>query len=75
MGVQPPFLYEPPSRYSFAGPTDRGFNPKAATHASWAPPTPAPKRNGPLIDFNKHPDSVDPLPGVYDSIPNWCCSI
>lgn len=61
MGVQPPFLYDPPSRYSFNGPTDRAYNPKAATEASWSPPKPKQKQDGPLIDFNKHPDSVGRL--------------
>lgn len=60
MGVEPPFLYDHPSKYTFNGPTDNGFNPKAATIASWTPaqPKPKPKRDGPLIEFNKHPDSV-----------------
>ena len=60
MGVEPPFLYDHPSKYTFNGPTDNGFNPKAATIASWIPtqPKPKPKSDGPLIEFNKHPDSV-----------------
>ncbi|KAF7509418.1 hypothetical protein GJ744_007981 [Endocarpon pusillum] len=57
MGVEPPFIYDHPSRYSFNGPTDRGFNPKAATQASWSPPVSKPKQDGPLLNFNKHPDS------------------
>ncbi|MCJ1320617.1 hypothetical protein MMC15_005957 [Xylographa vitiligo] len=60
MGADPPFLYDHPSRYSFTGPTEKGFNPKAASHASWTP-RPAPqKRDGPLInskELNRHPDS------------------
>ncbi|KAJ5172876.1 hypothetical protein N7492_005469 [Penicillium capsulatum] len=53
----PPFLYDRPSTYSLYGPTDRPFNPKAATEASRtrAPPKPQPK--GPLLDINRHPDS------------------
>ena len=58
MGVEPPFIYDHPSRYSFDGPTDRAFNPKAATQASWSPPASKPKQDGPLVNFNKHPDSV-----------------
>jgi hypothetical protein len=58
MGVEPPFLYDPPNRYSFSGPTERGFNPKAATQASWSPPASRAKPDGPLINFNQHPDSV-----------------
>lgn len=60
MGVEPPFLYDPPSRYSFTGPTEKGFNPKAASQASLLPPRPRPKQEGPLIDtreLNRHPDS------------------
>lgn len=59
MGVEPPFLYDPPSRYSFIGPTEKGFNPKAATQASWSPPPRSPRRQeGPLINnINRHPDS------------------
>ncbi|KAL9622749.1 MAG: hypothetical protein Q9160_002867 [Pyrenula sp. 1 TL-2023] len=57
MGADPPFIYDPPSRYSFSGPTEKGFNPKAATQASWTPTMPRPKQEGPLVNFNKHPDS------------------
>ncbi|EXJ54142.1 hypothetical protein A1O7_09479 [Cladophialophora yegresii CBS 114405] len=62
MGVEPPFIYDRPSTYTFGGPTDRGFNPKAATHASWAPKAQKPKQDGPLVDFNKHPDSYIVVP-------------
>ncbi|KAJ5081849.1 hypothetical protein NUU61_010113 [Penicillium alfredii] len=53
----PPFLYDRPSTYSFYGPTDRGFNPKAATQASWIREQPKPKQRGPLVNVNRHPDS------------------
>ncbi|KAI9934952.1 hypothetical protein ASPWEDRAFT_175672 [Aspergillus wentii DTO 134E9] len=53
----PPFLYGPPSTYSFTGPTDRPFNPKAATQASKSRESPKPKSKRPFINFNKHPDS------------------
>ncbi|RMZ79794.1 hypothetical protein DV738_g3223, partial [Chaetothyriales sp. CBS 135597] len=54
----PPFIYDSPSTYTFAAPTERGFNPRAATQASWAPRVPRTmKQDGPLVDFNKHPDS------------------
>ncbi|KAI1612905.1 hypothetical protein EDD36DRAFT_496134 [Exophiala viscosa] len=62
MGVQPPFIYDKPSHYNFANPTSRAFNPKAATEASWAPTTSRPKQTGPLIDFNKHPDTYVVVP-------------
>jgi len=58
MGVAPPFIYDRPSTYTFGAPTNRGFNPKAVTQASWSSPAPKHKKNGPLVDFNQHPDSV-----------------
>lgn len=58
MGVEPPFIYDKPSAYTFDGPTGRGFNPKAATQASWSPKQPKPKQDGPLVSFNRHPDAV-----------------
>ena len=61
MGFEPPFLYEHPARYSFLGPTDKEFNPRAASQATWSPPKPRPKPQvGPLINsvgINRHPDS------------------
>ncbi|KAL8777161.1 MAG: hypothetical protein Q9194_002720 [Teloschistes cf. exilis] len=61
-----PFLYDHPSKYSFAGPTDKAWDPKAVTRASYAAPLPPrPKREGPLIDameFNRHPDSYFVVP-------------
>ncbi|KAE8376430.1 hypothetical protein BDV26DRAFT_234423 [Aspergillus bertholletiae] len=57
MGESPPFLYGTPSAYSFGGPTDRPFNPRAATQASWTRPSSKPKPKGPLVNFNRHPDS------------------
>lgn len=54
----PPFLYASPSAYSFKGPTDRGFNPRAATEASWTRPADKPKQKGPLVNLNRHPDTV-----------------
>lgn len=58
-----PFLYDHPSKYSFTGPTDKAWDPKAVTRASYAASNlspPKPKQDGPLIDakeFNRHPDS------------------
>ncbi|RAR14097.1 hypothetical protein DDE83_002515 [Stemphylium lycopersici] len=44
-------------------PTQPHFDPKAVTRASYMPPPPPKKKpNGPLIDFNKHPDSFLILP-------------
>jgi hypothetical protein len=70
MGVEPPFIYDHPSRYSFSGPTEKGFNPKAATQASWSPPREKPKQDGPLLNFNKHPDSVGYFPFAMPVLSN-----
>lgn len=47
------------------------FNPKAVTMASRTPPSPPKKKqDGPLVDFNKHPDSYLFLPyGKTDAKP------
>ncbi|OAL03132.1 hypothetical protein IQ06DRAFT_124592 [Phaeosphaeriaceae sp. SRC1lsM3a] len=51
-----PYLYNAPI-------DDSTFNPKAVTMASRMPPAPPKKKqDGPLIDFNKHPDSYLILP-------------
>ncbi|KAK2742827.1 hypothetical protein FQN57_005118 [Myotisia sp. PD_48] len=57
----PPFLYDPPPKLGVNSPVP-SFNPKAVTQASWAPRPVKPKKNGPLIDFNKHPDSYGVIP-------------
>jgi hypothetical protein len=61
MGVgDAPYLYDPPSRRQIAYPYS-DFDPKAVTRASWISATEStvskPKKEGPLIDFNRHPDS------------------
>ena len=59
-GVSEPYMYDPPSKYTFTGASEKGFSPRAATQASWTPPRPRPKVEGPLIqskEFNRHPDS------------------
>jgi len=61
MGAAQPYMYDKPSTYTFGSPTSRPFNPRAATQASWTPPAPKFKQDGPLIDFNRHPDSVRDL--------------
>ncbi|KAE8145982.1 hypothetical protein BDV25DRAFT_163419 [Aspergillus avenaceus] len=58
----PPFLYGNPTAYDFRGPTDRPFNPKAVTQASWTRPASKPKPKGPLVNLNRHPDSYCNLP-------------
>ncbi|GFF40870.1 hypothetical protein IFM58399_06070 [Aspergillus lentulus] len=64
----PPFLYGPASSHSFYGPTDRPFNPKAVTQASWTRPKPKPKQKGPYVSFNRHPDSYSNFP---DGASRW----
>ncbi|KAH9871152.1 hypothetical protein J1614_006727 [Plenodomus biglobosus] len=50
-----PYLYQPQ--------TESTFNPKAVTMASRMPPSPTKKKqDGPLINFNKHPDSYLVVP-------------
>ncbi|KAI9886670.1 MAG: NADPH-adrenodoxin reductase [Watsoniomyces obsoletus] len=66
MGVEQPFLYDPPSRNSYVE-----FNPKAISQASsFQRSRPMPKQEGPLVEFNKHPDSYLILPyGNIDAKP------
>ncbi len=54
MGVEPPFLYDPPTKQN-SSPYGGGFNPKIVSQASLVPPKPRPKQEGPLVNFNKHP--------------------
>jgi len=55
MGRWQPYLYNAPQ--------DADFNPKAVTMASRQPPSPTKKRpDGPLVNFNRHPDSYFVLP-------------
>ena len=63
MGNGQPYLYNPPARYSAIDPYN-GFNPKSVTMASnTSPSPPKPKPEGPLLNFNRHPDSYLILPG------------
>ena len=64
MGAGQPYLYDAPKRFNPELPdTYDNFNPKAVTMASRMPkPPPKPKPKGPLIDFNRHPDSYFVLP-------------
>jgi hypothetical protein len=56
--ASPPFLYDPPSRWSFNDSMTASFNPKAVTEQSRVPQPPRHQPNGPLVGFNRHPDSV-----------------
>ncbi|KAH6629512.1 hypothetical protein C7974DRAFT_472292 [Boeremia exigua] len=70
MGRWQPYLYSAPERQSMNDTRDN-FNPKAVTMASrMPPPPPKKKQDGPLVDFNKHPDSYLFLPyGKTDAKP------
>lgn len=60
-GSWQPYLYQPQTD-SIDLPRST-FNPKAVTMASRLPPSPTKKKqDGPLINFNKHPDSYLVLP-------------
>ncbi|KAH0543956.1 hypothetical protein GP486_008539, partial [Trichoglossum hirsutum] len=59
MGVEPPFLYDPPAKFNDPYKT---FNPKSVTLESRSPPKPKKKPDGPLVNFNTHPDSYLILP-------------
>jgi hypothetical protein len=54
-GSAPPFLYDPPSTWSFEG---TSLNPKAVTQASWTPRQSRPRSDGPLLNVRRHPDTV-----------------
>ncbi|KAJ5703046.1 hypothetical protein N7488_010594 [Penicillium malachiteum] len=65
---EPPFLYDRPGTYTFNGPTDPVFNPKAVTEVSRIPASPRQQPKGPLVNFNRHPDSWATLD---DKKPKW----
>ncbi|CAJ2513760.1 Uu.00g018790.m01.CDS01 [Anthostomella pinea] len=52
---QAPYLYDSDRRDSQL--PEKPFDPKAVTRASWEPQPKKPKRNGPLVSFNRHPDA------------------
>ncbi|KAI1491349.1 hypothetical protein F5X96DRAFT_631693 [Biscogniauxia mediterranea] len=54
MGFDQPFMYDSPRGDSRS--PERKFDPKAITRASWEPVPKKPKKNGPLVSFNRHPD-------------------
>lgn len=61
MGRWQPYLYDAPARNSMYDVPDV-FNPKAVTDASRRPASPKKKQDGPLVNFNRHPDSYLVLP-------------
>ncbi|EPE08338.1 hypothetical protein F503_01121 [Ophiostoma piceae UAMH 11346] len=62
MGSNQPFLYEADrsSRSSFP---EKPFDPKSITRASWEPKPLKPKRDGPLVQINRHPDAHEIITG------------
>jgi hypothetical protein len=70
MGRWQPYLYNEQRTSQYGEP--EVFNPRAVTQASRQPPSPRKKQEGPLINFNKHPDSYLVLPyGKNDAKPMW----
>ncbi|KAF2430059.1 hypothetical protein EJ08DRAFT_734554 [Tothia fuscella] len=71
-GSQAPYIYNAPVHYGYSAlnPPNE-FNPKSVTQASQAPPPPPkPKQEGPLLNFNRHPDSYLVLPyGNTNAVP------
>ncbi|KAI5252122.1 hypothetical protein E4T42_03784 [Aureobasidium subglaciale] len=72
VGITPPYLFTPVNQQ------DRdpcyNFDPKAVTRASYysiasSTSTPKPKQEGPLIDFNRHPDSYMIVPSARPHVP------
>jgi hypothetical protein len=56
-GSRQPFIYEAPKDYDARDPYG-GFNPKAVSQAALALPRPSKaKSDGPLVNFNQHPDT------------------
>ena len=60
MANDAPYMYS----YSAVKDDDRfpttTFDPKAVTRASWEKPKPKPKKKGPLVSVNRHPEYVSP---------------
>ena len=72
VGITPPYLFTPVNQKD----TDPcyNFDPKAVTRASYysvasSTSSPKPKQEGPLIDFNRHPDSYIIIPSARPNVP------
>ncbi|KAI1323006.1 hypothetical protein F5Y16DRAFT_384901 [Xylariaceae sp. FL0255] len=61
MGAQQPYLYD--SGRADPRSPQKEFDPRAVTRASWEPKPKKPKKNGPLISFNRHPDAHEVFTG------------
>ncbi|KAI1155199.1 hypothetical protein F4825DRAFT_83496 [Nemania diffusa] len=68
MGAQPPYMYDSVHRDSYL--PEKEFDPKAVTRASWEVKPKKPKKKGPLVSFNRHPDAhVVPTGRTYNFRP------
>jgi hypothetical protein len=72
VGITLPYSFAPVSQQDRDPTYD--FDPKAVTRASYysiasSTSTPAPKQQGPLIDFNRHPDSYIIVPTARSNVP------
>ncbi|KAI1351386.1 hypothetical protein F5Y01DRAFT_282932 [Xylaria sp. FL0043] len=68
MGPQQPYMYDSGRRDSRL--PEKEFDPKAVTRASWEVRPKKPKKKGPLISFNRHPDAhVVPTGRTYNFRP------
>ncbi|CAN8102421.1 unnamed protein product [Discula destructiva] len=73
-GPQEPYMYTPTNHDNFDSycppSPSKPFDPKAVTRASWEPKPPKPKHEGPLVSFNRHPDThVVPEPRKQYKLP------
>jgi hypothetical protein len=64
---QPPYIYDPPARYSVVSTENKDFvkefDPKSVTRQSWQSTPKKKKPTGPLVNqINRHPDSYMQLP-------------
>ncbi|KAI1436168.1 hypothetical protein GGR50DRAFT_653035 [Xylaria sp. CBS 124048] len=65
MVTHQPYMYDSDHRDSRS--PKKEFDPKAVTRASWEVKPKKPKRNGPLVSFNQHPDYQGVITGrTYD---------
>ncbi|KAJ2975237.1 hypothetical protein NUW58_g8411 [Xylaria curta] len=68
MGAQQPYMYDSAHRDSQL--PEKPFDPKAVTRASWEVKPKKPKKKGPLVSFNRHPDAhVVPTGRTYNFRP------
>ncbi|KAK6000295.1 hypothetical protein QM012_003927 [Aureobasidium pullulans] len=72
VGITPPYLFSPVNQQDRDPSYD--FDPKAVTRASYysiasSTSLPRPKQEGPLIDFNRHPDSYIIVPSARPNVP------